>query len=78
MVLGAVIIIILLSSTCLTNRFKQNVLIMLIYVIPSFIGAIIWITVENTNLSTKGRLVDLVLYSLELLRCSNSRNESAE
>lgn len=53
MVLGAVIIIILLSSTWLTNRFKQNVLIMLIYVVPSFVGTIILMTVENTNLSTK-------------------------
>jgi hypothetical protein len=53
MVLGAVIIAILLSSTWLTNRFKQNVLIMLIYVIPSFIGTIILMTVENTSLSTK-------------------------
>jgi hypothetical protein len=53
MVLGAIIIIILLSSTYLTNRFNQNIFIMLLYVIPSFIGTIVLMTVENKNLSTK-------------------------
>ena len=53
MVLGAYIIVVLLSSTWLTNRFNQNILIMLIYVIPSFVGTIVLMTVENTDLATK-------------------------
>ncbi|KAH7400361.1 major facilitator superfamily domain-containing protein [Cadophora sp. MPI-SDFR-AT-0126] len=53
MVLGAYIIIILMSSMWLVNRFKQNVLIMGIYVIPSFVGTIVLMTVKNTNKATQ-------------------------
>ncbi|KAF2741461.1 allantoate permease [Polyplosphaeria fusca] len=46
MVLGVVIIFTLLSSTWLVNKTHQNLLVMGIYVIPSFIGTIVLMTVE--------------------------------
>ncbi|KAF2477312.1 MFS transporter [Lindgomyces ingoldianus] len=49
MVLGVVIILTLLSSTWLVKRTGQNLLIMGIYVIPSFIGTIVLMTVRNHN-----------------------------
>lgn len=64
MVLGAVIIAILLSSTYLTKRYNQNVLIMLLYVIPSFVGTIVLLTVENKSLATKVGL--LISYYIAL------------
>ncbi|CAG8297204.1 unnamed protein product [Penicillium salamii] len=53
MVLGVYIIVILLSSAWLVKNTGQNTLIMLCFIIPSFIGTIVLITVENTTLSTK-------------------------
>ncbi|KAH6703999.1 major facilitator superfamily domain-containing protein [Leptodontidium sp. MPI-SDFR-AT-0119] len=53
MVLGVYIIIVLMSSMWLVNRFKQNVLIMGVYVIPSFVGTIVLMTVKNTNKATQ-------------------------
>ncbi|OQD89607.1 hypothetical protein PENANT_c002G06917 [Penicillium antarcticum] len=53
MVLGAYIIVILLSSAWLVKKYNQNLLVMLGFIIPSFIGTIVLMTVENTTLSTK-------------------------
>lgn len=64
MVLGAVIIVILLSSTWLTKKFNQNVLVMIVYVVPSFAGTIVLLTVENTTLATKVGL--LISYYIAL------------
>ncbi|KAG0651062.1 putative transporter [Hyphodiscus hymeniophilus] len=58
MVLGAYIIIMLLSSMWLVKKTKQNLLIMGIFVIPSFVGTIVLMTVQNTN---KGTQVGLLL-----------------
>ncbi|CAI6335658.1 unnamed protein product [Periconia digitata] len=49
MVLGVVIIGTLLSSTALVSKTNQTLLIMLAYVIPSFIGTIVLMTVRNTS-----------------------------
>ncbi|KAF2876868.1 MFS transporter [Massariosphaeria phaeospora] len=49
MVLGVVIILTLLSSTYFVKKTNQNLLIMGVYVIPSFIGTIVLMTVRNTN-----------------------------
>jgi len=57
MVLGAFIIIILLSSTWLIKRTGQNLLIMGIYVIPSFAGTIVLMTVVNHDTATKAGLL---------------------
>ncbi|KAF2834745.1 MFS transporter [Patellaria atrata CBS 101060] len=57
MVLGAVIIIILLSSTWLVKKTGQNLLIMGLYVIPSFVGTIVLLSVENTTTATKAGLL---------------------
>jgi hypothetical protein len=64
MVLGAVIIVILLSSTWLTKKFGQNILIMCIYMVPSFAGTIVLLTVKNTTLATKVGL--LISYYIAL------------
>lgn len=64
MVLGAVIITILLSSTWLVKRTGQNCLIMGIFVIPSIMGTIVLMTVENHSTSTKVGL--LVSYYIVL------------
>ncbi|KAF3941207.1 hypothetical protein ABW19_dt0203758 [Dactylella cylindrospora] len=53
MVLGAVIIIVLLSSTYIAKKTNQTLIVMGLYVIPSFVGTIVLMTVENTNLGTK-------------------------
>ncbi|OCL04199.1 MFS transporter [Glonium stellatum] len=58
MVLGVVIIIILLSSTWLVKKTGQNLIVMALYVIPSFIGTIVLLTVENKN---KGTQVGLLI-----------------
>ena len=58
MVLGAVIIFILLSSAWLVKKYpRQNCFIMGLYVIPSFVGTIILMTVRNTSTSTKAGLL---------------------
>jgi len=57
MVLGVVIILILLSSAFLVKKYKQNCLTMGLYVIPSFIGTIVLMTVRNTDTSTRAGLL---------------------
>lgn len=53
MVPGVVIIIILLSSTWLVKKTGQNLIVTGLYVIPSFIGTIVIMTVENKNMGTQ-------------------------
>lgn len=53
MVLGVVIITILLSSTWLVKKTGQNLIVMGLYVIPSFIGTIVLMTIENKNRGTQ-------------------------
>lgn len=57
MVLGAYIMGVLLSSTWLVKKTGQNTLIMGIYVIPSFIGTIVLMTVQNTSRATQAGLL---------------------
>ncbi|OOQ84702.1 allantoate permease [Penicillium brasilianum] len=64
MVLGFYIIIILLTSAWLVKKFNQNLLVMLGFVIPSYIGTIVLMTVENTTLATKVGL--LISYYITL------------
>ncbi|CRG92605.1 putative transporter C417,10 [Talaromyces islandicus] len=64
MVLGFYIIIILLTSTWIVNRTGQNLLTMAIYLIPSFVGTIVLMTVVNHNKSTQVGL--LISYYLTL------------
>jgi hypothetical protein len=64
MVLGAFIIIILLSSTWLVKKTHQNLLVIGIYVIPSFIGTIVLMTVDNTSTATEAGL--LISYYIAL------------
>ncbi|ORY55613.1 major facilitator superfamily transporter [Pseudomassariella vexata] len=47
MVLGAYIIIVLLSSVWLVKKWNQNTLTMLGFVIPSFVGTILLMTIPN-------------------------------
>ncbi|KAH8661979.1 major facilitator superfamily domain-containing protein [Xylariales sp. PMI_506] len=49
MVLGFYIIIVLLGSLWLVKRFNQNCLTMLGFVVPSFVGTILLMTVPNTS-----------------------------
>ncbi|KAK6334065.1 hypothetical protein TWF696_002567 [Orbilia brochopaga] len=53
MVLGAVIIIVLLSSVWLAKKTNQTLIVMGLYIIPSFVGTIVLMTVINHNLATK-------------------------
>jgi hypothetical protein len=64
MVLGAFIIIILLSSTYLVKKTAQNLLVMGVYVIPSFVGTVVLMTVVNKNNATKAGL--LISYYIAL------------
>ncbi|KAG0159683.1 hypothetical protein PDIDSM_7206 [Penicillium digitatum] len=64
MVLGFYIIVVLLSSAWLVNKFKQNTIVMFCFIIPSFVGTIVLITVENTTLPTKVGL--LISYYITL------------
>ncbi|CAG8949457.1 hypothetical protein HYFRA_00007687 [Hymenoscyphus fraxineus] len=57
MVLGAYIILVLLSSNWLIKKTGQNILIMGCYVIPSFIGTIVLLTVKNTNKASQAGLL---------------------
>ncbi|KAL2178349.1 general substrate transporter [Thermothelomyces heterothallicus CBS 202.75] len=57
MVLGAYIIIVLLSSSWLVKKTNQNLLVMLGFVIPSFIGTICLMTVPIETLGQKVGLV---------------------
>ncbi|KAK3305253.1 general substrate transporter [Chaetomium strumarium] len=58
MVLGAYIIIVLLSSSWLVKKTQQNLLVMLGFCIPSFIGTICLMTVP---LDTKSQKIGLVI-----------------
>jgi len=49
MVLGAYIIIVLLSSMWLVNRYKQNLIVMLVYIIPSIVGTVVLLVVKKTG-----------------------------
>jgi len=64
MVLGAFIIIVLLSSAWLVKRTGQNLIVMGIYCIPSFVGTIVLMTVVNKNKATEAGL--LMSYYLAL------------
>ncbi|GAB1310665.1 Thiamine pathway transporter THI73 [Madurella fahalii] len=64
MVLGAYIIIVLLSSSWLVKKTGQNLLVMLAFVIPSFIGTICLMTVPLHNLGQKVGL--LICYYITL------------
>ncbi|KAJ5885998.1 uncharacterized protein N7473_008672 [Penicillium subrubescens] len=64
MVLGFYIIVILLTSAWLVKKYKQNLLVMLGFVIPSYIGTIVLMTVKNTTLATKVGL--LISYYITL------------
>ncbi|KAK3291634.1 general substrate transporter [Chaetomium fimeti] len=57
MVLGAYIIIVLLSSAWLVKKTSQNLLVMLAFVIPSFIGTICLMTVPPDTMGQKIGLV---------------------
>lgn len=57
MVLGAVIIIVLLTSTWIVRKTGQNLLTMGIYVIPSFVGTIVLMSVVNKDTATKAGLL---------------------
>ncbi|KAL3425856.1 major facilitator superfamily transporter [Phlyctema vagabunda] len=64
MVLGFYIIIVLMSSRWLVNKYHQNLIVMGVFVLPSFVGTIILMTVDNTGFSTKVGL--LISYYLTL------------
>ncbi|RMY10163.1 hypothetical protein D0867_08486 [Hortaea werneckii] len=49
MVLGAFIIVILLTSTWLVKKTQQNLWVMLGFVVPSFVGTIVLMTVHNDD-----------------------------
>ncbi|EKD16952.1 uncharacterized protein L3040_006238 [Drepanopeziza brunnea f. sp. 'multigermtubi'] len=49
MVLGFYIIFVLLGSAWLVRKTGQNLLVMLGFVVPSFVGTIVLMTVENTG-----------------------------
>ncbi|KAE8153653.1 major facilitator superfamily domain-containing protein [Aspergillus avenaceus] len=64
MVLGFYIIIVLVVSAWLVKKTEQNLLVMLGFIIPSFVGTIVLMTVENRNMSTKVGL--LISYYITL------------
>ncbi|PSN67488.1 MFS general substrate transporter [Corynespora cassiicola Philippines] len=57
MVLGAVIIVTLMGSAWMTRKTNQNLLTMAVFLIPSFIGTIVIMTVRNTNNATRAGLL---------------------
>jgi hypothetical protein len=57
MVLGAFIIAILMSSTWIVNRTKQNLITIAVYLIPSYVGTIVLMTVPNKTTATKAGLL---------------------
>ncbi|KAL1640822.1 hypothetical protein SLS58_006645 [Diplodia intermedia] len=57
MVLGAYIIIVLLSSTWLVKKTQQNLIIMGVFVIPSFVGTIVLLSVQNTGKAQQAGLL---------------------
>lgn len=50
MVLGAYLIFLLLTSAYLANRFKQNILFMICFVIPSIVGTVVLMTLTYDGL----------------------------
>jgi MFS family permease len=58
------IIAILLSSTWVVNKTEQNLVIMAIYVIPSYIGTAVLMTIENSSTARKIGL--LISYHIAL------------
>ncbi|KAM0544704.1 hypothetical protein ACHAPJ_011691 [Fusarium lateritium] len=64
MVLGFYIIIVLLGSVYLVKKWNQNIYTMLGFVVPSFIGTILIMTIKNTNFSTSVGL--LICYYITL------------
>lgn len=65
MVLGAYLIVLLLSSAWFSKKFNQNCFIMIGYVVPSIVGTVVLMTYENDG-STKRRAVLLFCYYLTL------------
>jgi hypothetical protein len=57
MVLGGVIIFTLMGSAWLVKRTGQNLITMAVFMIPSFIGTIVILTVPNKNNATKAGLL---------------------
>ncbi|KAI7885484.1 MFS general substrate transporter [Lichtheimia hyalospora FSU 10163] len=57
MVLGAYIMFCLLSSSYITKRWGNTVLVMIAYVAPAIVGTVVLMTVENTTLATKAGLL---------------------
>ncbi|KAF2135722.1 uncharacterized protein K452DRAFT_260245 [Aplosporella prunicola CBS 121167] len=57
MVLGAFIVIVLLSSTWLVKKYHQNCLTMGLFVVPSFVGTIVLMSVENEGKATQAGLL---------------------
>ncbi|KZM19890.1 uncharacterized protein EKO05_0004313 [Ascochyta rabiei] len=57
MVLGAIIIFTLMTSAWATRKWNQNLYTMLVFLIPSFIGTIVIMTVKNTNHATRAGLL---------------------
>ena len=64
MVLGFYILIVLLSSAWLVKKTNQNLLVMLAYCIPSFIGTALLMTIEPSNFPRKVGL--LICYYITL------------
>ncbi|PKY05757.1 MFS general substrate transporter [Aspergillus campestris IBT 28561] len=64
MVLGFYIIIVLLTSAWLVKRYNQNLLVMLGFIIPSYVGTIVLMTVKKNGLDTKVGL--LISYYITL------------
>lgn len=65
MVLGAYLVVLLLSSAWLSKRFNQNCFIMIGYVIPSIVGTVVLMTYHNDG-TTKRKAVLLFCYYLTL------------
>lgn len=57
MVLGGVIIFTLMGSAWLVRKTNQNLITMAVFIIPSFIGTIVIMTVPNKNDATKAGLL---------------------
>lgn len=57
MVLGAVIIFTLMTSAWMTKKWNQNLITMGVFLIPSFIGTIVIMSVPNKNEATKAGLL---------------------
>ncbi|KAJ2906434.1 allantoate permease [Zalerion maritima] len=58
MVLGVVIIIVLLSSVWMANKWNQNLIVMAAWVIPSYVGTILLMTLPD---DTKAQSIGLLI-----------------